>query len=134
MRLRILRKIPLRDVLPVAAVIGERDGVLVQDFDKALRPAAVLDVGLAVRRCGREIEAAGLGEKAGEIFVDLAAPAAARLDMGLGLARALAGLDRLHRRGDGDVAGIGVSVRHESLPSLGAETVVLRDKNGHFRN
>jgi hypothetical protein len=115
MRSWILRQIALGDVLPVAAVIGKRDGVLVDDFDKPLRPATVLDIGLAVRGSRREIEAVGLGEEAGEIFVDIGAPAAARLDMGVSLARALAALDRLHRRGEGDVAGIGVSVRHLSL-------------------
>ena len=50
MRLRVLREIALRDVLPVAAVVGERDRVLVEDFDKALRPAAMLDIGMAVGR------------------------------------------------------------------------------------
>ena len=66
----------------------------------------MLDVGLAVGGGGREIEAVGLGQERGEILVDLGAPAAALLDMGIGVARSLAGLDRLHRRGEGDVAGI----------------------------
>jgi hypothetical protein len=48
MRLRIFREIALGDVLPVAAVVGEGDRVLVQDFDKTLRAAAMLDVGLAI--------------------------------------------------------------------------------------
>jgi hypothetical protein len=115
MRLRIFGQVALRDVLPVTAVVGERDGVLVENFDKALRPAAVLDIGLAVGGSRREIEAGRLGEEAGEILVDLGAPAAARLDMGIGAARAFAGLDRFHCRGEGDVAGIGVNVRHLSL-------------------
>ena len=38
------------------------------------------------------------------------APAAARLDMGIGGARSLGFLDRLHRRGERDIAGIAVSV------------------------
>src|SRR4029079_5117097 len=91
-------------------------GVLVEDLDEALRPAAVLDVWLAVRGSRREKEAVGLAEEAGEIFVDLGAPAAALLDMGIALARTLAGLDRLHRRGERDGAGIGVNVRHLVLP------------------
>ena len=110
MGFRILRQIALGDVLPVTAVIGKRDGVLVDDFDKALRPAAVLDIGLTVRGSRREKEAVGLGEEAGEIFVDLGAPAAARLDFCVGVARALAGLDRLDRRREGDIAGMGVHV------------------------
>src|SRR5207237_5427721 len=106
----IFREIALREVLPVAAIVGKRDGVLVQDFDKALRPAAMLDVGLAVCGRRRKIEAVGLGQKARKLFVDLVAPAAALFDLGIGLARSLAGLDRLDRRGEGDIAGIGVKV------------------------
>jgi hypothetical protein len=52
MCLRVFRQISLGDVLPVAAVIGEGNGVLVENFDKALRPAAMLDVGLSVRARG----------------------------------------------------------------------------------
>ena len=115
MRSWILRQIALGDVLPIPAVIGKRDRVLVENFDKTLRSAAVLDIGLTVRGSRREIETVGLREEAGEIFVDLGAPAAALLDMGIGLARALAGLNCLHRRGEGDIAGIGVNVRHLSL-------------------
>src|SRR5439155_25180767 len=118
--------------LPVAAVIGKRDGVLVENLDEALRPAAMLDIGLAVRGSRREKEAVGPGEEAGEIFVDLGAPAAARFDICIALARALAGLDCLHRRGEGNVAGIGVNVRHLSLP-WGAKTVVLRLQDGCSR-
>src|SRR5580700_8340621 len=106
MRLRILRQIALRQVLPVAAKIGKRDGVLVQYLDEALGPAAMLDVGLAVGGRGREIEAIGVGKLACEPLVDLGAPAAVLLDMGVSLARSLADLDGLHRRREGNVAGI----------------------------
>jgi len=58
----------LGDVLPVAAVIGKGDGVLVDDLDKALRPAAVLDIGLAVGGSRREIEAARLGQTRASTF------------------------------------------------------------------
>ena len=110
MRLRILREIALAEVLPVAAVVRKRDGVLVEDFDKTLRPAAMLDVRLAVSGRRREVEAVGLGQEARELFVDLGAPAAALLDIGIALARSLPGLDRLYRRGEGDIAGVSPNV------------------------
>ena len=69
------------DVLPVAAVVGERDRVLVQNFDKTFRAAAVLDIGLALGVRRREIETVGLAKEAREVFIDLGAPAAARLDV-----------------------------------------------------
>ena len=60
MRLGVFRQIALGDVLPVAAVIGERQRGLVQHFDKALRAAAMLDVRLAIGVGGGEKEAVGL--------------------------------------------------------------------------
>ena len=88
--MRVFGQVALRDVLPVAAVIGERQRGLVQNLDEALRPAAMLDVGLAVRAGGREIQAVGLGEERRELLVDLGAPAAILLHMRIGLARSLA--------------------------------------------
>jgi hypothetical protein len=108
--LRIFREVALRDVLPVAAVVGEGDGFLVEDFDEPFRAAAMLDVGLAVGIRGREIETVGLGQEGREVFVDLGAPAAALLEVGIPVAGALAGLDRLHRRRKRDIGGIGVNV------------------------
>jgi hypothetical protein len=87
--LGIFRQIALRDVLPVAAVIGECQRVLVEDFDKTFRAAAVLDVGLAVRGAGGEIQAVGFRQARGEVLVDFGAPAAALLDMRIGVARSL---------------------------------------------
>src|SRR5437588_1696897 len=104
-RLWIFRKVALGDVLPVATEVGERQRGLVQYLDKTLRSAAMLDIGLAVRRGGREIEAVGLSQQARKIVVDLGAPAAALLDVGIRLARSLAGLDRFHRGRERDVAG-----------------------------
>jgi hypothetical protein len=69
----------------------------------------VLDIGLTVGRCRGQIEAVGRGQERGEIVVDLGAPAALFL-MRIMLARTLAGLDLLHRRRKGDVAGIDLSV------------------------
>ncbi len=96
--MRVLRQIALRDVLPVAAVVGEGDRVLVEDLHEALRAAAVLDIGWAVGGRRRKIEAVGVGQARREILVDLGAPAAARFLAGIAIARPLAGLDRLDRR------------------------------------
>jgi hypothetical protein len=52
MSLRILGEIALGDVLPVAAVVGEGQRVVVENPDKTFRPAAVLDIGLTVGACG----------------------------------------------------------------------------------
>jgi hypothetical protein len=46
----------------------------------------MLNIRLAVGGSGREVEAVDAGQKRGEVFVDLGAPAAVRLDTGLGVA------------------------------------------------
>ena len=94
----------MRDVLPVAAVIGEGKRVLVENFDKTFRAAAVLDVGLAVRGGGGEKQAVLRCQKRGEVVVDLGAPAAALLDPRIGFARVLAGVYGLDGRSEGHVA------------------------------
>src|SRR5665213_2718651 len=109
MRLRVFGEIALGEVLPVAAVIGERDGLLVQDLDKALGAAAMLDIGLPVGAGGGEKQAVGVGQEARQLFVDLGAPAAILLDLDKHFARSLAGLDCLDRRGERDIAGINES-------------------------
>ena len=48
MRLRILGEIAERDILPVAREIGKADGLLIEHLEEARRPAAMLDVRLAV--------------------------------------------------------------------------------------
>ena len=52
--LRFSAEVALGDVLPVAAVVGERQRVLVQHPDETFRAAAMLDIGLAVGAGGRE--------------------------------------------------------------------------------
>src|SRR6516164_11247930 len=116
-RSRIFREIALRDVLPVAGIIGESDRGLVEDLDEALGAAAMLDVGLAVGARGRKKEAVGVGEESSELVVDLGAPAAIFFDMGIGLARSLARLDRLYRRRERDVARIEVRIGHRKISS-----------------
>src|SRR6201995_3007517 len=56
-RLGILREIALRQILPVAAIIGESDRAFVQHLDEALRSATVLDIGLSIGGCGCHVEA-----------------------------------------------------------------------------
>jgi hypothetical protein len=46
--LRVFGQVALGDVLPVAAVIGERQRGFVQNPDKTLGPAAMLHIRLAV--------------------------------------------------------------------------------------
>ena len=52
------REVALGDVLPVAAIIRETDGVVVQNLQESARPAAMLDVGPAGLGHGTEIDAA----------------------------------------------------------------------------
>src|ERR1035437_5305833 len=104
------QEVALGDVLPVAAVIGERQRVFVRNPDEALWSAAMLDIGLAIGAGGGQEQAVLRSEKRGEVVVDLGAPAAVLLDAGIGIARSLAGLDRLHGRGERHVAGIGLNV------------------------
>src|SRR5665647_2991898 len=110
MSLGIFREVPLGDVLPVTAIVGERQRLLVENPDKTLRSAAMLDIGLAVGGRGREIHAVGLGLERRETLVDFGAPAAVRLDLGIAGARSLGCLDRRDGRGERDVAGIGMSL------------------------
>lgn len=112
--LGILGEIALRQVLLVAGIVGKSERLLVQHFQKALRTTAVLDIGLAIRRGSGEIEAVGLGEEGLEVFIDLGAPAAL-LDPAISLSRTLARLDRLHRGGKGDIAGIRMGWRHRTI-------------------
>src|SRR6266849_8344581 len=108
--LRVFGEVSLGDVLPVAAVIGERQRVLVQNLDEAFGPAAMLDIGLSISGGGSQEHAVSGSEECGEVLVDLGAPAAVLLDARIGVARSLAGLDRLYRRRERHVARIAVNV------------------------
>ena len=84
MRLRVLGEIAQRDVLPVAREVGEADGVLVEHPQEARRPAAMLDVGLALRVGGRQKDA-GLGlDEGSEFGRDGGLPGAALLHARIG--------------------------------------------------
>ena len=70
--LRVLGQIPLRDVLPVAGKIRERQRLLVDHLQETRRPAAMLDIGLAVGRRRCQQEARLRGDELGQIRRDLA--------------------------------------------------------------
>src|SRR5205823_14960161 len=91
---------------------GRRQRGGVQELDGTLRSGAMLRIGRAVGRGGRGRGAVRLPEQACKIVVDVGAAAAMLLDVGIGLARSLAGLARFHRRRECDVAGRGDSVWH----------------------
>ena len=65
----ILRQIAERDVLLVAAVVGEGQRRLVDDLDESFRAAAVLGIGLPERIGGREDRAVDLRQERGEVGV-----------------------------------------------------------------
>src|SRR5262249_2614302 len=71
-RLRVLRQVVDADVLPVALEVVERERLLVEHPQEALRPAAVLDVGLAVGAGGGEIERVALRDELAQPAVDFA--------------------------------------------------------------
>ena len=53
--LGVVREIALRDELPVAGIIDEADGLLVEYTQEACWPPAVLDVRLSLHTCGGEV-------------------------------------------------------------------------------
>src|SRR4030081_3117336 len=114
--LGVFGKIALRDVLAVAAVIGERQRVVVQNLDEAFWPAAMLDIGLSVCGGGCQKHAVLSRQKRGELIVDFGAPAAVLLDAGIGAARSLACLNSLDGRGERQDAGKSVNVWHRGIP------------------
>src|ERR1700752_2725829 len=103
-RLRILGEIALGDVLPVAAEIRESQRRLVENLDEAGGAAAVLDIGLPVSIRRRQEETGLRADEGCKPLIDFRAPAAAIFHVGVAVARALAGLDRLYSGGKGDVA------------------------------
>ncbi len=113
--LGVLGEIALADELPVAAVIGECQRALVENPDEAFRAAAMLDIGLAVRGSGCQEHAVLFREERREVGIDLGAPPAILLDARVGIARTLASLNRLHRRGERHVTRIMLHVRHRRI-------------------
>jgi hypothetical protein len=94
---RVLREVADRDVLPVAAEVGEAERAGVEDPQEAARATAMLDVRLPVRAGGRE-EEAGLGrDERREAVVDRLGEPAALLEALVGASRAHAKLHGLGR-------------------------------------
>src|SRR5882757_10047442 len=82
--LGIVGKVALRDILPVAGEVCERDGVLVKYAQETRRSAAMLDIGLAVGVDGREEDAGLCRDELREIGCNAALPATALLHAGIG--------------------------------------------------
>ena len=87
--LGIVGKIALRDELPVAGEVGEGDGLLVEHAEEPGRPAAMLDVGLAVAVRGGEKDARLRFDESLKVGRDAVCQAPPP-PMRVGLARALA--------------------------------------------
>src|SRR5690349_11121313 len=66
----VLRQVSECDVLTIAAIIGEPKRPIVDDFNKALRAAAMLKVRRAVLCCGREKGGILFGNKFRELRRD----------------------------------------------------------------
>ena len=104
-RLRVLGEVAGSDELPIAAKIGEGDGLVVEHPQEPRRSATMLDVGLAVGVGGAEEDAGLCGDKCGKLGRDRGRPAALAFHAGVGITRALAGLDGLDAGRKGDIAG-----------------------------
>ena len=105
-RPRVLREVAQRDVLAVAAEVGEGERPLVQDLQEAGRAAPVLDVRLALGVRRPEVEHVEAGEERLQLRRDGRLPAGAPLHAGVGGTGALLHLDGLHGGREGHVAGI----------------------------
>ena len=110
MRLRILGEIAERDILPVAPKIGEADRLLIKHLEEARRPAAMLDVRLAVLARRGEEDARLRFDERRKIRRDPRLPGALLLHRRIGLPRSLARLRRLYRCGEGDIARVALRV------------------------
>src|SRR4029078_13226275 len=97
-RLGILRQVAQRNVLLVAAEVGEAQRPFIDDPQEARPTTAVLNVRLpfGVRR--REVELAALADELLELIGDLRFPSLATFDFRVQIARALRGLNRLYGR------------------------------------
>ena len=93
--------------------VGERQSVIVQNLEKTLRTAPVLNVGLAVfSRCS-EVKRIALADELSEFRRNLRLPAAALFHLGIGFARASLLLGQFDAGSEGDVAGVS---GHRILP------------------
>src|SRR5262249_40768102 len=92
----VLRQVAEGDVLPVPAEVREGECLVVQHAQKAGWTDAVLYVGLAVCPRGREEEAVACRDERRELRSDPRVEPAARLELRVRGARALAQLDLLH--------------------------------------
>ncbi len=63
------RRVTGRDILAIAPVVGETERHLIDNADEALRPAAMLGIGLTLRIGRREIGGIDLGKKSGQFPV-----------------------------------------------------------------
>src|SRR5262249_28605087 len=93
------------DVLPVAAVVGEGQRLVVEHVDEALRPAAMLDGGLALFADGREIGGIALGDVGRELGRDAVGPRPRLRRLLVAGPRPAAVLNGFDGRREGDVAG-----------------------------
>ena len=85
--------------MPVAAIVGKAERLFVDNFDKALRPTAVLHIGRAVAARGRKEGGILFGNKFRKLRRDMVRKAfghAARI----GLCRAALGLRLLRGRSE----------------------------------
>ena len=97
-RAGVICEVAGRDVLPVAAEIGEGEGVRIENAQEFLRASAMLDVRLSVAVGGGEIEGSRVGDEGSEAVVDLGGEAALLLHADIGAARTAPILEALHRR------------------------------------
>jgi hypothetical protein len=88
--------------LPVALEIDEAEAALVENTEEARRPAAVLDIGLAVPARRGEKEAVARGDEGREIRRDPVAAGIDGLEIAVAGAGAEAALGLLDRRGEGE--------------------------------
>ncbi len=103
-RLRVLLQVAHRDVLPIAAEVGERERALVEHLEEALGTTPVLHVGLAIGAGSAEIEGVPLGDEPLEIGRDLRLPTAAFFHAGVAGSGTEPFLHRLHAGREGNVA------------------------------
>ena len=96
------RNIADGDVLPVAAIIRDRQGLVVEHADEAGRPAAMLHIGPAAFRNGGHVEAVARGNERRLVFGE-AVEAALAMEASPIIGAAVFPLRFLHARGRGDI-------------------------------